>query len=415
MPGLLRLLSAALCATMLLAAPAARAELPENTAARSINYFGSALLARSVAAAPGETVLLSPFSAAMALAMAAQGARNETAEAFAEAFGTRAADLPAMAAAYARLAKWILADAGPNRLGGGQSLWVAQDVALEPAFAELLAERFGAPPRAVDFAAPATLELVNAWAAQHTEGLIPTLFHSLDPGTRVILASALAFAGEWDSGFDPERTAPAPFHRIGADGAGLDDPDTRGEAQDRPVPMMHRSAQDFLYAESEAGVQAVLLPYRGIDLALVLVLPPAKGSVADLLADPAALGSLFAFGRFDPRPGALAMPRLDLTFSADLASAFTETPLAQAFGTTADFSGMAEGPLQIDQVRHKTALQADEKGTRAAAATAVTMSRSYNRVPKPFTLTFDRPFLLGLTHIETGTLLFLGAVTDPGT
>ena len=68
----------------------------------------------------------------------------------------------------------------------------------------------------------------------------------------------------------------------------------------------------------------------------------------------------------------------------------------------------------ISDVIHKTRLEVDEKGTVAAAATAVTVTASAMMRPRPAkTLVFDRPFVVLIGDSQTGALLFAGAIEEP--
>ena len=79
----------------------------------------------------------------------------------------------------------------------------------------------------------------------------------------------------------------------------------------------------------------------------------------------------------------------------------------------ADFSGMtAEEALYISAVVHQANIDVDEKGTEAAAATAVVM-RATSAPNDRVELRVDRPFLFALRDVPTGTVLFLGQVVDP--
>jgi serpin B len=80
------------------------------------------------------------------------------------------------------------------------------------------------------------------------------------------------------------------------------------------------------------------------------------------------------------------------------------------FSPTANFSGMSNGPLQIDEVFHKAFVHVDEQGTEAAAATATTMSKGLVR---SVSVNVDRPFIFLIRHDPTGTVLFIGRVINP--
>ena len=75
-----------------------------------------------------------------------------------------------------------------------------------------------------------------------------------------------------------------------------------------------------------------------------------------------------------------------------------------------------EDYLYISQVFHKTFIAVDEKGTEAAAATAVAMMAGAAMNPhpeQPIEVKVDRPFFYAIQHIPSGACLFAGRVTDP--
>jgi serpin B len=82
---------------------------------------------------------------------------------------------------------------------------------------------------------------------------------------------------------------------------------------------------------------------------------------------------------------------------------------------TADFSGMdGTHNLFISDVIHKAFIDVVEKGTEAAAATAVVIRP--NGAPLPsvgLVINADRPFLYFLRDQPTGAILFMGRVQDP--
>ena len=88
--------------------------------------------------------------------------------------------------------------------------------------------------------------------------------------------------------------------------------------------------------------------------------------------------------------------------------------MAEAFGAQADFSGMTTWEkLFISDVVHQANITVDEKGTEAAAATAVVMAGTAAPVDPPVQLTFDRPFTFWLRDTATGAIVFMGRVADP--
>jgi serpin B len=109
----------------------------------------------------------------------------------------------------------------------------------------------------------------------------------------------------------------------------------------------------------------------------------------------------------------LTMPEFEYESEFSLRNALTELGMPRAFSDTADFSGMnGEGGLYIQDVLHKAFVSVDEKGTEAAAATAVVVGLT--SAPSPdVELTIDRPFVFLIRDVQTGAVLFAGRVLHP--
>jgi serpin B len=347
-------------------------------AANSVTGFGLRLLEQL---GPGP-VVFSPLSVHACLATLRQGAAGETRAALDAVLGE---DGPELAVEDPAL-----------RLALAQALWLDPDYRLTPEFAEAAARR-GVDCRTLVFADPAAPAAVNAWAAERTEGMIDHVVESFTPDEVLALADAAFFDGAWSRPFERELTAPAPF--------------TRPDGSSVLVPTMHGGAQGHF---EDDELQAVRLDYGAGGLAFVAVIARAGLATPDL--DEARWAEVVRALR--PRPGRLALPRLQLGAGLELEPALSALGLAPLFRTGGDFDGMYEGPAPAKgagRVLHEARVDLDERGTRAAAVTVVTMRATGMPLdpPEPFDLRLDRPFLWAIEHRESGTLVFLGRVTDP--
>lgn len=278
------------------------------------------------------------------------------------------------------------------------ALFAQRDFALDQAYLRALASRFGAGLRLVDYKtqAEAARAAINAWVAGQTEDRIRELIRQgiLDEATRLVLVNAMYLKAAWLDPFADGATAPAPFTRL--DGLTVS------------VPMM-LGGGIVPYAAGE-GWQAVQLPYVGRQLAMLLVLPD------DLAAFDASLnaGAFAAItGGLEDRAVFVHLPRFGTESRLDLADILGALGLPTAFTDDADFTGITtEEPLKIRAVLHQANINVDEKGTEAAAATAVEMVAA-GAPAEPVDLVVDRPFLFALRDLGTGAVLFLGRITDP--
>jgi serine protease inhibitor len=368
--------------------------------AQAIDATGADLY-REVAAAGANTVF-SPGSIAVALRMALQGARGETAAELARflhvsdaaAAGDALPVLSADLAAAARAADFTFRM--PN------AMWVQSGLPLEPAFTGWIRRIAEADVRDADFlheAEKARLEINQVIAAQ-TAGKITDLLTPgvLGPATRLVLTNAVYLKAQWAHPFSAAATDDAPFHL-----------ERGGTVTAR---MMHVTTNlGYLRA---AGHQAVTLPYKGGRLAMTVVLP--DGPLAPLEASLArdGLRSLAAGARVTDV--ALVLPRFRMTADFTLSTVLQRLGVKQAFRDDADFSGITSAErLKIDEVVHKAYVDVDEKGTEAAAATAVIMRVAARIAPArpPVSVRVDRPFLFAISDTVTGAPLFLGRVANP--
>ena len=298
---------------------------------------------------------------------------------------------------------WVLHDAAEDeavRVEVAHGAFADRRLDLFPAYAGSLRAGFEARAERLDFTGGGAVERINAWVEEATGGAIPALVERLDPDDRLVLASAMHFEGEWAQPFDPERTAPAPFHL------------RSGTAPE--VPTMHADDLPARYRE-DAGFQALALPYGGGDFELVAVLPragvEAPEALRRLAADPSWLG-----GRgFRRARGTLALPRLALDAEASLLPALRALGLEAALDDPLAFAGIAAPAPTLSRVLHRATLVLDEEGTEAAAATAAIMATRTAVVEEEarFEMRVDRPFALAVRHRGTGAVLFTAWVDDP--
>jgi serine protease inhibitor len=169
------------------------------------------------------------------------------------------------------------------------------------------------------------------------------------------------------------------------------------------------------------GSKAVELPYKGDDMSMLIVLPDAADGLSALEAsfDAKKLDSIVS--SLADQLVSVALPKFEVNPAESLAlrDQLKQLGMPLAFDPDkADFTGIANPPspadrLYIDKVFHKAFVKVDEKGTEAAAATAVVMPRAGGMPPKPVELIADHPFLFFIRDHKTGLVLFMGRVVDP--
>ena len=350
----------------------------------------------------------SPYSISLALAMTYAGARNETAQQMAATlhFLLEQNRLhPAFNWLDAELATRGVGAKGKDgkgfRLNIVNAIWGQKDYEFLTDFLDILAENYGAGLRILDFIneTEQSRVAINKWVSDQTEGRIKDLIPQGAIGalTRLVLTNAIYFNAAWEYPFDEDITADGPFYLL--DGGQV------------IVPMMEQT-ESFGYTEGE-GYQAVELQYDGNELSMVILLPEAgnfeafeEGLQAQQVCD--------IISGLQLTEVALTMPKFEFDSEFSLKDTLAGMGMPIAFSSSADFSGMTGNrELSISDVVHKAFVAVDEAGTEAAAATAVIMKLT--AVPEPpVEVTIDRPFIFLIRDIETGAILFVGRVMNPG-
>jgi serpin B len=176
------------------------------------------------------------------------------------------------------------------------------------------------------------------------------------------------------------------------------------------VPTMQRQGR-IRYAET-ADLRAVELPYKGGQLAmLILAVKEERAAAFEAALSAAALDAVTA--ALAEREVLLRLPKFKLTGRFKLRPTLEGLGMRVAFSSQADFSGInGTGGLAISDVIHQAFVALDEKGTEAAAATAVIVGPPSIPVVE-VELNLDRPFLFLIRDVPTGAVLFMGRLADP--
>jgi len=274
---------------------------------------------------------------------------------------------------------------------------------------------------------------INDWCKQQTNGRItdPLPDGSVSKDTRLVLANAIYFLGQWADPFDMNWTKKADFTLSGKDRV--------------PVPMMHKRSAWTAYAAFNAdssffdtprmydpeekdrsklypGDQGFLVaefPYKGGEIAMMVLVPRSSEGLGNLekLLTPDNLRQWFS--RLQRRETHVSLPKFKLQTSYEMKDPLQALGMVRAFESgKADFSGMATGdePLSISAVFHKAFVEVNEKGTEAAAFSGIPMPKEApSKKLVPFIPDFkaDRPFVFLIRDRKSGTILFLGRVEDP--
>ena len=340
----------------------------------------------------GETSsIVSPLSITYALGMMNNGATGKTQQEINETlgFGEAGAD------AINSFCKKMLAEAGTldekTKALISNTIFVNErrGYHLRDAFVEKANEFYNAQPQTRDFNDGQTMDVINKWASDHTEGMITKVLDesSFNPWAVSYLLNALYFKGVWNEPFDVEDTKEEPF----GDGS--------------VVPMMHKSYAEFEYTEN-ALYQAVVLPYGNGAYRMTIFLPREGKTVGDVLD---ALDGNNWQVKTSLYNVDLKLPRFETENNINLVSPMSALGMPTAFMMgTAEFPNFCDGNIFISNMFQVAKIKLDEQGTEAAAVTVIEVCDGM--MPEAdFHAT--RPFLYIISEQSTGTIFFIGQYT----
>lgn len=387
---------------------------PLQTLAEGNNTFGMDLFHQLGKSVPdGKNLVFSPYSISSALAMAWTGARKNTEAQMAQVLhftGGR----ETIGQSFHQLRDG-LEEAGKDggfELGIANSLWLQKDFKLLQPFLDGLDHDFNAPPQLVDFQKepePARLG-INQWVEDKTKQKIKDLIPpgAFDKETFMVLVNAVYFKADWLNAFKPGDTKQLPFHFSAENSA--------------PISMMQQQ-KVFRIAEDDQA-QVLELPYKGDQLSMDVILPKNAQGLPDVEQKLDSAGLKTWLSKMSNQTVDVKLPKFKMTFGTVQLNPFLEgMGMPEAFDKhLADFTGMAKIDLRreriyIQKVFHKAFVNVDEKGTEAAAATAVVVAHACSVYvpiePKIILFNADHPFIFLIRDKQTNSILFIGRVADP--
>jgi serpin B len=369
-------------------------------------------LFHELSAETDKNILYSPYGISEILAMTYAGAGGSTARQMAE---TLHFDLPqdSLHRSFNEI-DHMLAERGKGaegrddegfRLTINNALWGQEGFEIRNAFTELLAEYYEVDLAHLDFAENPyeACDTVNDWINEKTEGRIPQMLSpvTLSSSTKLILTNVVYLNTAWESPFMPGLTKIQDFYLINGSSV--------------RIPMMHQT-NDYLYFEDDT-CQAAAFPYEENEISMIVFLP--KEGEFETFQKALTYKTLDRYiTTMNEQTVILTMPKLEFDSKNELKQTLMNMGMEEAFSTKADFSGMSPHPgLFIGRLVQKSFIKVDEKGTEATSAVTeviVTSPPPEENRPEPVIMTIDRPFIFLIRDNETGTILFMGRVMNPG-
>jgi serine protease inhibitor len=345
-----------------------------------------------------KNIFISPLSISMALGMTLDGASGSTYDSMKSVLELNGLTEQEINESYKNLID-ILTNLDPKIIFNiANSIWYRNTFAFLQDFVNTDRKYFNAEVSGLDFNDPASVDIINNWVNENTNGKIPAIIDKISPEMVMFLINAIYFKGEWKYQFDKDYTKNDFFTT------------TNGS---QVSCKMIQQGNNFNYFSNDL-FQAVDLPYGDSSFSMIIFLPLQNEDINDVINQFSETNWNLWLNSFSVNEGNLRMPKFELKYDIKMKSILSVMGMGIAFSDFADFTKMySEGGLTISEVVHKTYVKVDEEGTEGAAVTSVEVgATSVGGNPK-FFMRIDRPFIFVIKDNQTNTILFIGKIINP--
>ncbi|XP_040205238.1 serpin I2 [Rana temporaria] len=349
-----------------------------------------------------ENIIFSPLGATLILGMIKLGARGATAQQIKEVLKLQGNQESEEFSELRKLVSVISEENKEFAFNLANALYLQEGFHVKEQYLHSNRDFFKSEIKLVNFQdLKASAKIISAWVERQTNGKIKHMFSSgdIEPLTKLVLVNAIYFRGEWKYKFSPDATHPQDF-RV-----------KKGNVT--KIPMMHLQTATKIgyFSENELNYKVLELPYKGDKLSLVLALPEENVEIEDLenkLTEPVLRGWNT---KMTEEKVEISLPRFKIEQKVDLKPALLNLKVTNVFDQNCDLSGITDtSNLHISKMVQKVSIEVNEAGSEAAASTGIqvaAMSITNHR------FVADRPFLFFIRHNTSGSILFMGKVTNP--
>lgn len=339
----------------------------------------------------GKTTLVSPLSVLTALALVQNGAQGNTLAQLEQALGGLDRDT---LNAYMRAYCDFLTESDELKIAN--SVWTDSSAEAKRAFLQKAVDSYSAQLFSAPLSDPKTVESINSWVKKNTVGMIPKIIEKADRYAVMMLVNAIAFDAKWETPYKRSDIEKFEF--------------TSYSGSKKKTDFMCSTENIYL---KDGGAVGFMKPYKNGRFAFAALLPDENTGIDDYVASLSGdkLMKIFLSAKHGNEVN-VKMPKFRAEYSTQLIDTLKKMGVKDAFDSkTADFSSLIENrDAYIATVVHKTFIEVDENGTRAAASTLVgadTMS-----LMEPYSVCLNRPFVYMIVDTETNLPLFIGVQTE---
>lgn len=369
---------------------------PDDEFKNATADFAADLFARTYK--EGMNTLVSPVSVMLCLGMVANGASEDTLKEFEEVLG-KDITMEELNQYYATYRK-MLVNGSNKSVSIANSIWIKdwEKLVVKKDFVNKNETFYDAQIYQAPFD-KTTVKDINHWVNENTKGMIPTVINELPPEALMVLVNALAFEGEWVNPYYSDQVRDYNFNNI------------NGQVE----VVKGLRCYEYAYMEDENTVGFVKDYTNGYKL--VVFLPDEDENFSEYVTSFTGEKYWGLVNNIQHEKTFTIIPKFTYDYEIKLNQTLIEMGISSAFDSdTADFSGMYEENEEvydvcISEVIHKTHIELGEKGTKAAAVTAVVMKNAGAAPEEPKEVVCDRPFVYAIVDGETMLPVFIGAIS----
>lgn len=341
-----------------------------------------------------ENTMISPLSVIAALGMTANGANGDTLAQMEQALGIALSDLNEYLYAYNES---LPENTDKAKLNMANAIWLrdTDSLTVQDDFLQINEEYYDAEVKKSVFD-QSTVDEINGWVSDNTDGMIKNVLNQIPKDVMLYLVNALAFDAEWKDVYSEHQVREAQF--------------TKEDGSKQDIELMYSDEKIYLKDDNAEGFMKY---YAGEKYAFAALLPDEGVSVTDYANSLTGEKLNSILTNASNKSIDAAIPKFTSEYSINMNHALSSMGMKDAFDEDqADFSNMASsqlGNLYISAVLHKTYIEVDEQGTKAAAVTVVEMG--VESMPAEITRIYlDRPFVYMIVDCENNVPVFIGVL-----
>ncbi|MBQ7864135.1 MAG: serpin family protein [Lachnospiraceae bacterium] len=344
----------------------------------------------------GENVLVSPMSAWTVLCMVEAGAKGETKQQMQEVLAITEGDY----LTYAKKFTFLLPNKDNYKVHMANGIWYKnmQSLHVNDYFLQYNKTFFDAAAYKAPFD-NSTLQNINDWVSENTNGMIPGILEEIDPTDVIYLVNALSFDARWGTIYSETDI--------------WNDIFTTESGEEKLVSMMH--SDENLYLEDENTIGFIKY-YDDREYAFVALLPEEGMTMEEYVESLTAEKLRALFNGKMQTEVKVTLPKFSVDYGFNMNNVLQQMGMTDAFSdSAADFSAMAtsdSGNIYVGSVDQKCFLAVDEYGTKAGAATAVAMQNKALSLQPVKVVNLNRPFVYLIVECDNFEPMFMGTVMN---